>query len=702
MTDPTANVPTPEIPMLHLPRLLLRLARRLPASHALVAGIALAGAPWARSATAPADLMTYQGFLVDDKGAALATTKPVNYPITFRIYDEESSGTLKWAETQIVTVDKGNFSVVLGQGSDSGSEPRPALSSIFSGAKADQRYLEISVKLDGDTPFTLTPRLRLLPTPYAFLASLADSATRLVGSDGAAFVGLSADGVFIDQPVRLENTSIGGTLSLGDNVARTKIALFDGTSEQYGLGISGADGGQFVFHLGDRAEERYTFLGGAPEKELLRVRGNGNVEVPSGKLSVSGEVNGTSLVSSGNISASGGISTAGSLAAGASSLGALTAQSVTTSGRLSLGTTTEKTKIALFEGGADTYGMGIAADGQFQLHLGNRDNERFAFLGGASSHKEIMTVRADGRVGINTANPTAPLDVGGTLTVSGSFLRVYYDKFGDRTDEFTANENVSIRAAGAIMTGTYLVHSDARLKKNIAASDSAADLRSIRNLALRDYDMIDTIGSGNRRHKGVVAQEAREVLPGAVSMDTRVVPDIFAPCARFEHDPATGLLTLHLSKPHAAAVGERIRIVTDRKTLDLPVHAVPSKDSVVLRDCTEAPEELFVYGREVSDFLSVDYDHLFVTGLGAIQELARREAAQAERIRDLESRVSRLNVLEEKLAAVSSRLESSEQANARWEARFKALELRLASDTATPRSPELPEAPRFAGRSADR
>lgn len=688
--------------MFHLPRLLLRLARRVPVSHALVAGITLAGAPWARSATAPADLMTYQGFLVDDKGSALATNRPVNYPITFRIYDEESNGTLKWAETQIVTVDKGNFSVVLGEGNDSGSEPRPSLSSVFSGTKADQRYLEISVKLEGDTPLTLAPRLRLLPTPYAFLASLADSANRLVGSDGAAVVGLSPDGVFVDQPVQLKNTSIGGTLSLGDSVAKTKIALFDGSSEQYGLGILGSDGGQFVFHLGSRADERYTFLGGQPEKELLRIRGNGNVDVPGGKLSVSGEVNGTSLVSSGNISASGSIAAAGSLTAGTTSLGALTAQSVATQGRLSLGTTTEKTKIALFEGGADTYGMGIAADGQFQLHLGNRDNERFAFLGGASSHKEIMTVRADGRVGINNANPGFPLQVSGKRNRQGSFLRVNYDENGKLFQNFTTSEDVSILAEGAIMTGSYFVFSDARVKRNITSSDSAADLQSVRKLTLRDYDMVDTISSGNRRHKGVVAQEAREVLPGAVSMETRVVPDIFAPCTRFEHDPATGRLTLHLSKPHAAAVGERIRILTERGTLDLPVQVVPSKDSVVLRDCAEAPVELFVYGREVSDFLSVNYDHLFVTGLGAIQELARREAAQAERIRELESRVSRLNVLEEKLAAVSSRLESSEQANARWEARFKALELRLASDTTSPRSPEPPEAPRFAGRSADR
>src|SRR5687768_8398845 len=75
----------------------------------------------------PPEQMTYQGYLADANGAGLAPANPLNYDAVFRIYDASSGGNLLWAETQIITVDKGLFSIVLGQGSQNGSEPRPSL-----------------------------------------------------------------------------------------------------------------------------------------------------------------------------------------------------------------------------------------------------------------------------------------------------------------------------------------------------------------------------------------------------------------------------------------------------------------------------------------------------------------------------------------------------------------------------------------------
>src|ERR1044071_3574701 len=59
---------------------------------------------------APPELMSYQGFLVDANGNPLATNTPANYPVIFRVFPAQSGGTPLWAEQQIVTVDKGNFS----------------------------------------------------------------------------------------------------------------------------------------------------------------------------------------------------------------------------------------------------------------------------------------------------------------------------------------------------------------------------------------------------------------------------------------------------------------------------------------------------------------------------------------------------------------------------------------------------------------
>jgi hypothetical protein len=123
--------------------------------------------------------MTYQGFLVDANNTPLAPVTPENYPVKFRIYDEETGGAVTWAEQQIVTVDKGSFSVVLGEGNAIGG-PRPNLSEVFAGGA--NRYLELTVTIDEEDR-TLLPRLRLLPAPYAFMAT---SATQLVDPSGTA------------------------------------------------------------------------------------------------------------------------------------------------------------------------------------------------------------------------------------------------------------------------------------------------------------------------------------------------------------------------------------------------------------------------------------------------------------------------------------------------------------------------------------
>ena len=128
----------------------------------------------------PPERMSYQGFLVDVNGAALAPSAPANYPVVFRIYDASSGGNILWAEQQIVTVDKGNFSVVLGEGTAVSGEARPDLSSVFAGPTASDRYIGIAVTISGTT-MTISPRLRWLPSPYAFAAR---KAITLVNNSG--------------------------------------------------------------------------------------------------------------------------------------------------------------------------------------------------------------------------------------------------------------------------------------------------------------------------------------------------------------------------------------------------------------------------------------------------------------------------------------------------------------------------------------
>jgi hypothetical protein len=182
--------------------------RLRPVAALLLAGLVLGlGAPraLAQATPRPPERMTYQGFLVDGNGVALGNTAPKNYDIIFRIYNHETataSGNLLWGEQQTVTVDKGYFSVLLGEGAAVAGIPNAGitLSSLFKGATASDRYVAITVKGIGanGADVDIVPRLRLLSSPYAFLAH---QSTKLVQENGTDLISASGNAVTVGGPV---------------------------------------------------------------------------------------------------------------------------------------------------------------------------------------------------------------------------------------------------------------------------------------------------------------------------------------------------------------------------------------------------------------------------------------------------------------------------------------------------------------------
>lgn len=115
----------------------------------------------------------YQGYLVDLDGNPLASAAPQNYEVEFRIFDSENGGDLKWAERQTITIDNGYFSVMLGNGVPLDNSTTDFLEALR-GLDADNRYLAVSVSFSAGADFVqLTPRMRLLPAPMAFVAGAA-------------------------------------------------------------------------------------------------------------------------------------------------------------------------------------------------------------------------------------------------------------------------------------------------------------------------------------------------------------------------------------------------------------------------------------------------------------------------------------------------------------------------------------------------
>jgi len=141
---------------------------------------------WAVNANLPGK-MAFQGFLTDATGKAYGLDNAVNLSVAFRIYNSPTATTSVWGERQVVTVDKGHFSVVLGEGTSLDSTPAVSdLTPAFATDNANGKYLGVQV----GTETEMSPRIQFFTAPYAFVARYA---TELVGTTGSSILTIGSD-----------------------------------------------------------------------------------------------------------------------------------------------------------------------------------------------------------------------------------------------------------------------------------------------------------------------------------------------------------------------------------------------------------------------------------------------------------------------------------------------------------------------------
>lgn len=201
----------------------------------------------------PPDRLTYQGFLVDATGVELGSGAPKNYDVIFRVYNHETAsgaGYRLWSELQTVTVDKGYFSVVLGEGGAYGTEARPALSTLFTNqVDASDRFIEMTVRGigAGGVDSTIVPRLRLMTSPYAMLAKTAVNAKFLANATGGQVVSVLGTNVGINKAAPASALDVNGTvtasalnISGGVTLSGTVAATTVNATTVSGTSISGS------------------------------------------------------------------------------------------------------------------------------------------------------------------------------------------------------------------------------------------------------------------------------------------------------------------------------------------------------------------------------------------------------------------------------------------------------------------------------
>ncbi len=571
-------------------------------------------------------IINYQGQVTGGTGIPVGSTgtapnfiaAPENRKIIFRIFDAQTGGTRLWSEQHTATISLGEFSVLLGQGIDAVydavTESRPALDTVFTGGGAvtpagPVRYLEIVVD-DGNGTFTsgadvpVTPRQRITTSAYSFRSRIADTVPNLAIATPAL-----ADGAV--TAAKVADNSITSLKILDGSVTTAKIP----------------DGSVTTAKVADNSITSLKILDGSvsaakldPGIGVWSTQG-GNVYRASGRVGV-----------------------------GTTSPGAPVQVNLPTSGR-----TSEALRLT---GGPDAVNgpallLGVNIPNNREIWIGdtarinnNSDNAqiRLGLLANSLGcnyidsmdngiTKNLAFCPVGGLVGINTLFPSQA-----TLHVEGSGF------FSEQ-----------------LMAESFTLWSDARIKSIVGRSNPHSDLESIRKLQVTDYRLIGGKTPGNTVQKGFIAQEVQQIVPEAVKkLEKRSIPSINAPARTATFDPGAKTMGIVLEKAHGLKKGDTVQVSDDKRSWDLLVSETPDATSFVAGPVEAPILDVFVYGKVVDDFLAVDYNRLFTTGIGAIQDLAKQvEAIKAEN------------------AELRTRLAASERRFAELEAADKARDERL-------------------------
>lgn len=224
----------------------------------------------------------------------------------------------------------------------------------------------------------------------------------------------------------------------------------------------------------------------------------------------------------------------------------------------------------------------------------------------------------NGRVGINTNTPSQ-----GLLHVNG----YYSDPFGNFTyyavgpntgNGAATNLNTSIFATHRVVAGEFNAISDKRIKNIDGLSNQDQDLATLNKIEVTDYHMIDP-SHGEKPIKKAIAQQLEKVYPQAVSKSTNCIPDIYK---------LSECISGSINIENELIPGEHIRLIFDDSE---EIVTIVSANANRIETNINKTGKVFVYGREVDDFRTVDYQAISMLNVSATQALLKRiEALEKE------------------------------------------------------------------------
>jgi hypothetical protein len=256
-----------------------------------------------------------------------------------------------------------------------------------------------------------------------------------------------------------------------------------------------------------------------------------------------------------------------------------------------------------------------------------------------------------------TKNTASSISISSPTVFSGSdgTTPVSITTYG--TGEF--NYFVSLDAAGYIMSSGDIVYSDARIKKNIVDVDDDMALNYIRQIEPKTYQYIDYKKKGTSNVFGFIAQQIANVLPYATSLINDFIPDVytFADCI-WNGNNTTKLVFTSNIYTYDLSANNYIKLIDPRNNLIYANITVIENANIYVDTLIPHPN-IFVYGKLVNDFVSLNKDAIFTVGISAIQDLDKITSNTNVSVTSLQSTVqtmqSQIDALTARVVALENK-----------------------------------------------
>ena len=296
-------------------------------SLALLLLVSSAAVSLAQTSQVP-NLLSYQASVTNASGTPIGATEPVNRTVTFQFYTTSTGGTPVYAESQVVTIANGDFSVLLGNGNGVSGLPGRVVpaSPIRSLASITLSPLYLGITVDDGTAAVdaeISPRQELASAAFATRAQVAEGL-----ADGKLATGMVADSAITTVKIggnqvttakiadanittaklatgsvtldKLDTTAIGVWTPNGPNINRTsgnvgigqpspgfplnfsstvgnKISLYGNSGNHYGLGLQN---NLVQIYAGDSSGDvGFGYGSSTAFTETMRIKGNGNLGI---------------------------------------------------------------------------------------------------------------------------------------------------------------------------------------------------------------------------------------------------------------------------------------------------------------------------------------------------------------------------------------------------------------------------------------